>query len=91
VTEPQTSFAAAWLEAERVKAKDEAEHRRQLEEAARAEWSAHIYDPLPYAEAAPNPRMYDGTGIGVLYGLPNSARFVDELKDWRVIAGSKRP
>jgi hypothetical protein len=29
------------------------------------------YDPMPYPEAAPtDPRMYDGSGIGALYGGP---------------------
>jgi len=28
------------------------------------------YDPRPYAEAEPDQKMYEGTAIGALYGLP---------------------
>ena len=87
-----TAFALAYLEAEHLKAEEEARKRKVLEDAAREEWSAHIYDPLPYAEAEPVPtRMYEGTGIGFLYGLPGSERFGSELGDWRIIPGSNRP
>lgn len=85
------SFAEAHQEAERRKAEAEARHRAELEAIAREEWSAHIYDPLPYPEAVPDPRMFDGTGVGLLYGSRASAHLEPLLGDWRVIPGSKRP
>jgi hypothetical protein len=65
--------------------------RAEAEAAARAAWGAHIYDPVPYREARPDVKTYDGTGIGVLYGLSGSARFAIELGDWRVVPRSHRP
>ena len=92
MSEPfDTAFAAAYREAERVRAEAEAARLRALEVAARAEWDAPIYDPFPYRDAFPDPRMFDGTGIGALYGLPGSQRFLPELGDWDIVAGSDRP
>lgn len=49
------------------------------------------YDPMPYYEAAPTPeRDYEGTGIGALYGLPGTERFLWQLAGWNV-AQRRRP
>lgn len=82
----QTAIAVAYREAEARKAKEEAELKAALEEAAREEWSAHIYDPIPYAEALPDEKLYEGTGIALLYASLGS-----ELEGWRILPGSNRP
>jgi hypothetical protein len=44
------------------------------------------YDPLPTWEALPGDlHAYDGTGIGALYGLPASRRFLWQLAGWNVV------
>lgn len=44
------------------------------------------YDPMPYAEAAPaEPRMYDGTGIGALYGMSASGGLLADLAGWNIV------
>lgn len=46
---------------------------------------ARTYDPMPYAEAEPiDLRMYEGTGIGALYGLTGSEGVVLELEGWEL-------
>lgn len=86
---PDTAFAWAWREAEERKAQAE-EARRAAAEALAAELAeVRIYDPFPYIDAAPqDTRMYEGTGIGCLYGLPGSERFLPELGDWVVVSRS---
>lgn len=43
------------------------------------------YDPMPHFEAAlTEPRFYDGSGIGALYGLPGSERLCASLAGWNV-------
>lgn len=86
---PDTAFAWAWREAEERKAEAE-EARRAAAEALAADLAeVRVYDPFPYPEAAPqDPRMYEGTGIGCLYGLPGSERFLRELDDWVVVSRS---
>ena len=43
------------------------------------------YDPMPYFGAEPQPSAwYAGTGIGALYGLPGSERFLPQLAEWTV-------
>lgn len=48
------------------------------------------YDPLPYADAAPDARMYEGTGIGALYGLPGGEFHAWQLAGWNLVPGSTR-
>lgn len=43
------------------------------------------YDPNPVPEAAPlDTRMYEGTGIAALYGLPGGEAHVWQLAGWNV-------
>lgn len=85
MTEPETTLARAYREAlERQAAAEEAERiAREAEAAAMAE--LHVYDPMPYPEAEPHdPTLYEGTGVGALYGLPGCEPFLAELGDWRI-------
>lgn len=45
---------------------------------------ARVYDPFPEGrESAPaDPTMYQGTGIGYLYGEDDTERFAWELAGW---------
>lgn len=88
---PDTAFAWAYQEAERRKAEAD-EQARILAEAIQAALNEeHVYDPLPYPEAAPHdPRLYEGTGIGALYGVPGCERFLPELGDWRLVPRTTR-
>ena len=53
---------------------------------------SRTYDPKPYREAAPDEtRLYEGTGIGLLYGLPGCERHAYQLAGWNVAPGSNRP
>jgi hypothetical protein len=86
-----TAFAQAYREAESRKAEVEALALAKAEAAALEAEGLHVYDPLPYREALPaEPRMYEGTGIGALYGLPGSDHFLAELGDWRLVPRSSR-
>lgn len=52
-------------------------------------WSRN-YDPLPYPEALPDElRMYEGTGIGALYGLPGSEVLAWQLAGWNLTPRGK--
>lgn len=52
---------------------------------------AREYDPLPYAEAAPEPAHdYAGTGIGALYGLPGTEEHLWQLAGWNLAPRSAR-
>ena len=83
---PDTPMARAYREAERRKAEAEERARASAAAAEALAQAEHVYDPLPYAEAAPHdPRMYEGTGIGGLYGLPGSEWVANELGDWRLV------
>ena len=43
------------------------------------------YDPLPYREALPDDlRMYEGTGVGAIYGLPGSEVLAWQLAGWNL-------
>lgn len=43
------------------------------------------YDPSPYPEAVPaDPRMYEGTGIAALYGLPGGEAHAWQLAGWNL-------
>lgn len=43
------------------------------------------YDPMPYDEAEPvDARLYEGTAIGALYGLPGSEDVVLSLEGWEL-------
>jgi hypothetical protein len=42
------------------------------------------YNPWPYIEAEPDPRLYEGTGIGALYGLKGSELYVWQLAGWNL-------
>lgn len=47
---------------------------------------SRTYDPMPYDEAEPvDARLYEGTGIGALYGLPGSEDVVLELEGWELV------
>jgi hypothetical protein len=78
-----TTMAVAFREAEERDALLK-EKRQQAEEAAALEAMAfHVYDPMPYPEAEPlDARMYEGTGIGYLYGVEGCEHFAAELGDW---------
>lgn len=91
MSELDTTFAAAYREAERVKAEADARRLEELEEIARLEWSAHVYDPLPKGFHEPDPKLYEGTALGVLYGFRGSEQYASDLGDWRIIPGSDRP
>jgi hypothetical protein len=46
---------------------------------------SRTYDPVPYDEAEPvDARLYEGTSIGALYGLPGSEGIVLELEGWEL-------
>lgn len=52
---------------------------------------SRTYDPRPYAEALPaESRMYAGTGVGLLYGLPGSEVHAWQLAGWNLAPGSTR-
>jgi hypothetical protein len=43
------------------------------------------YDPMPYPEALPKDlRMYEGTGIGAIYGLDYSTDMAWQLAGWNI-------
>lgn len=47
-------------------------------------WSRD-YNPLPYPEALPEDlQMYEGTGIGALYGLPGAELYMWQLAGWNL-------
>lgn len=48
------------------------------------------YDPLPYPEAEPDSRLYEGTGIGALYGAPNCEAHLWQLAGWNLNPRSTR-
>lgn len=76
-----STFARAFKEAEKRKAEEEARRVRLAEEALAN--GAHVYDPRPYPEAEPTDQaLYEGTGIGALYGFPGSEHYLAELGDW---------
>ena len=52
---------------------------------------SRTYNPWPYAEAEPDPRMYEGTGIGALYGLKDSDRHAWQLAGWNLATQSFDP
>ena len=45
---------------------------------------ARTYNPRPYPEASPDPRLYEGTAIGALYGLPGTERHLWQLAGWNL-------
>ena len=45
---------------------------------------ARTYNPWPYPEAAPDPLLYEGTGIGALYGLRGSEKHLWQLAGWNL-------
>lgn len=88
-----TAFAEAYREAEARKAQAQVEAaaenaRREAAALAVAELH-HVYDPRPYPEAEPDDRsLYEGTGIGALYGFPDCERFLPDLGDWTIGRGA---
>lgn len=43
------------------------------------------YDPMPYDEAVPvDLKLYEGTRIGALYGLPGCEDVILELEGWEL-------
>lgn len=83
IAELETAFARAFKEAEERDALLKEKLQQEQEAAALEAMAFHVYDPLPYPEAVPaDPRMYEGTGIGALYGIPGSEHFLAELGDW---------
>ncbi len=67
------------------------EDGRHAETCVHGEPCSRTYDPLPYAEAAPEPQeWYAGTGIGALYDLPGSERHAWQLAGWNLAPGSTR-
>ena len=74
----------AYREAEERKAAAEEAARQKAAagEAARA-GSPKVYDPHRYPDSEPaDPNLYEGTGIGFLYGLPGCGRFARDLGAW---------
>jgi hypothetical protein len=49
---------------------------------------SRTYNPWPYVEAEPDPRMYEGTGIGALYGFDNSDQHAWQLAGWNLATQS---
>ena len=76
-----TTLARAFKEAEERKEREEAERAARAEAAVLAAAADHVYDPGPEPD---DPSLYEGTGIGALYGLPGSERFLAELGDWTI-------
>ena len=74
-----TTLARAFKEAEERKEREEAERAARAEAAVLAAAADHVYDPGPEPD---DPSLYEGTGIGALYGLPGCERFLGELGDW---------
>ena len=71
---------------------DEAHAEKCVHALAGREPCSRDYDPKPYREATPDDsRMYAGTGIGLLYGLPGSEQHAWQLAGWNVVPGSDRP
>lgn len=67
------------------------EDGRHAETCVHAEPCAREYDPLPYPEALPaEPRLYEGTGIGALYGLPETDCHLWQLAGWNLVPRSSR-
>lgn len=88
---PDTAVARAYMRAEQEKAERDARRLAAAELLAAELDVLHVYDPAPYREAIPHDtRMYEGTGIGALYGLPGSERFLSELGGWRLVPRSTR-
>jgi hypothetical protein len=52
------------------------------------------YDPMPYPEAMPMGRLYEGTGIGALYELgmetESGRSFAPDLAGWNLMPRSTR-
>jgi hypothetical protein len=49
------------------------------------------YDPLPYPEAEPaDQALYEGTGIGALYGVPGCEGHEWQLAGWNLTPRSTR-
>lgn len=51
---------------------------------------SRYYDPLPYPEAAPEPGLYEGTGIGALYGVPGGEHLLGQMAGWNLNPRSTR-
>ncbi len=49
---------------------------------------SRTYNPWPYVEAEPDPRMYEGTGIGAIYGFDGSDKFAWQLAGWNLTTQS---
>jgi hypothetical protein len=45
---------------------------------------SRTYDPWPDKEASPDPLVYEGTGIGALYGLKGSEHHLWQLAGWNL-------
>ena len=74
-------FAQAWDDAvEDALEREAAEQRTEALALALAEH--RVYDPWPYAEAAPDVRLFKGTGIGALYGISPDYPLERELAGW---------
>jgi hypothetical protein len=86
-----SAFELAYRRAEARKAQAEEEARARQAQEAELAAVEHVYDPLPYPEAEPvDLAMYVGTGIGVLYGLPETEHFAAELGDWTLAPRTTR-
>lgn len=48
------------------------------------------YNPMPYPEAAVDPRMYEGTGVGLLYGLDGPRFLLLETAGWSLGGKTER-
>lgn len=42
------------------------------------------YDPRPPGEVPPEQELYEGTGIGALYGYPRTRPFLPDLAGWNL-------
>lgn len=48
------------------------------------------YQPMPYPEAEPSGDFYEGTGIGLLYGLAGPAELAADLAGWNLTGPTER-
>ncbi len=55
-----------------------------------AEPCSRDYNIRPYPEAEVDPRLYEGTGIGLLYGLGGPSTLWPTLAGWNIVGTRER-